>query len=158
MTSFFPSKHSFITPLIKLLALIALPLVLNSCAMHESNRQLAPGASESRINGLKSFYVRKHSDDNYKLGEDIAAELQSMGYKATFGTAQTPPAKVDAVISFMDRWTWDITMYMLSLDLQIREPGSDAVFATAKTVRTSLIRKSQKEMVRETLNKLLTKQ
>ena len=36
-------------------------------------------------------------------------------------------------------------------------PGTDATLATAKTVRSSLIRKSQKEMVRETLNQLLKK-
>jgi hypothetical protein len=44
---------------------------------------------------------------------------------------------------------------MLSLDIQLREPQSDAILANAKTVRSSLIRKSQKEMIRETLDKLI---
>ncbi len=58
----------------------------------------------------------------------------------------------------MDHWMWDITMYMVSLDIQIREPGSDVILAKAKTVRTSLVRKSQKNMVSETLTKLLKNQ
>ncbi len=143
--------------IIILFALIITPLLLQSCAVHDSTRQFAPGANEVRMAKLKTFYVRKHSDDNYNLGEDIATTLQKMGYQATVGTALSSPNRVDAVISFTDKWMWDITMYLLSLDLQVREPGSDAIFATAKTVRTSLVRKSQKEVVQETLNKLLDK-
>jgi hypothetical protein len=85
----------------------------------------------------------------------IAAELQRMGYTASAGAVQKPPGRVDAVVSYMDRWMWDITMYMISLDIQIREPGTEAILANAKTARSSLVRKSQEEMVRETLNKLL---
>ncbi len=130
--------------------------MLESCAVHENTRQFAPGASEARVANLKSFYVRQSAgSENPKLGQDIATELRQMGYKASVGTAARPAAKVDAVISFKDQWMWDITMYMISLEVQLREPASDATFATAKTVRTSLIRKSQEEMVRETLTKLL---
>jgi hypothetical protein len=50
---------------------------------------------------------------------------------------------------------WDITMYMISLDVQLREPRTDVTLGVAKTTRTSLARKSQREMVRETLIKLL---
>jgi hypothetical protein len=139
----------------KLCALLSIPFALESCGFHESNRQFAPGVGQSRIAGLKTIYVRKHSDDDYRLGEDVADQLQQMGYKASAGSHESPP-HVDAVISIKDQWTWDMTMYLFSLELQLREPKSDVVFATAKTTRTSLVRKSQKEMVRETLTKLLT--
>jgi hypothetical protein len=141
-------------------AVILIPFALNSCA-HTSDRQFAPGYSDARLSNLKTFYVRNDSEDQedkQPLAADLVSELNSLGYKATTGSSQRPPSKVDAVISFSDQWMWDITMYMLSLELQLREPGSDTVFATAKTVRTSLVRKSQKEMVRETLSKLLKNQ
>lgn len=125
-----------------------------SCTIHENTRQVSPSFSESGVRRLHTFYVRKHADDDYKLGEEIAAQLQQMGFRATSGTAQSPPGRVDAVVTYMDRWVWDMTMYMLSLDIQLREPQSDTILATAKTVRSSLIRKSQPEMVRETLDKL----
>jgi hypothetical protein len=134
---------------------LALLSVLPSCAVHENTRQLSPGFSDSGVTGMRTFYVRKTGDDDYKLGETIVTELQQMGYRATTGTAGSPPGKVDAVITYTDKWMWDITMYMISLDVQLREPASDATLAVAKTVRTSLVRKSQKEMVRETLTKLL---
>jgi len=136
---------------------IALSLTLSNC-VHQNVRQVSPGFSESRIAASKTIYVRKHGEDDYKLGEEIAAQLQEMGYKATVGTSQSPTGRADATLSYTDHWMWDITMYMISLDLQLREPGSDMTIASAKTTRSSLVRKSQKEMVRETLTKLLKNQ
>jgi len=129
-------------------------LPLGGC-IHQNTRMLSPSVTEPQLAKMRSFYVRKHAEDDYKLGEEIVSQLQEMGYRATAGAAASPPAKVDGVITYMDRWTWDITMYMISLDMQVREPGSDFALVTAKTVRTSTLRKSQKEMVRETLTKLL---
>lgn len=137
------------------LGLVSLLLLPLSNCVHQNTRMLAPGTSESGLAKMRTFYVRKHGDDDYKLGEEIVAQLQEMGYRATTGSAISPPGKVDAVITYMDHWTWDITMYMISLDMQVREPGSDFALVTAKTTRTSVVRKSQKAMVRETLTKLL---
>lgn len=140
--------------IIKLGLASVLLLSLSNCT-HQNTRQLSPGYGESRVAKLRTFYVRKHADDSYNLDQDIVVQLQEMGYRASSGSAQLPAVKVDAVITYNDRWMWDMTMYMLSLDVQLREPGSDYNLASAKTVRTSLVRKSQREMVRETLTKLL---
>jgi hypothetical protein len=147
-------KPRWISRILKAGIALALVSFLSSCTIHENTRQISPSFSEAGVSRLKTFYVRKHADDDYKLGEEIAAQLEKMGFRATYGTAQSPPGRVDAVVSYMDRWVWDMTMYMLSLDVQLREPQSDTILATAKTVRSSLIRKSQQEMVRETLDKL----
>jgi hypothetical protein len=148
-------KRHWMSRILGITTSVALAAFLSSCVIHENTRQVSPGFSEAGVSKLRTFYVRKHADDDYKLAEDIAAELQRMGFRASSGSTQSPPGKVDAVVSYMDRWIWDITMYMLSLDIQLREPGSDVILANAKTVRSSLVRKSQKEMVRETLDKLL---
>jgi hypothetical protein len=142
---------------LKLSSGIALSLALSNC-VHQNVRQVSPGFSESRIAASKTIYVRKHGEDDNKLGEEIAAQLQEMGYKASVGTSQSPIGKADATLTYTDHWMWDITMYMISLDMQLREPGSDMIIASAKTTRSSLVRKSQKEMVRETLTKLLKNQ
>ena len=149
-----PSRHRLLQ-ILKLGAGLALLSALPSCAVHENTRQLSPGFSDSGVTRMRTFYVRKNDQDDYKLGEAIVTELQLMGYRVSSGSAGSPPAKVDAVITYTDKWMWDITMYMISLDVQLREPASDATLAVAKTVRTSLVRKSQQEMVRETLTKLL---
>lgn len=148
-------KRSWPTLIIKICCSLALVFSLDSC-VHQSSRRMAPTMSANRMSQMKSFYVRKHSEDDYKVGEDIAAQLQSMGFRASVGSSQSAPGKVDGVITYTDKWFWDITMYMLSLDVQLREPGSDMVLANAMTVRSSLVRKSQKEMIRETITKLIT--
>jgi hypothetical protein len=148
-------KSSTPAVITRLLCCLALVLSLGNC-VHQSTRQLAPSMSPQRLQQMKTFYVRKHADDDYKVGEGIAAQLQSMGYRASVGSSQRSPGSVDAVITYTDKWFWDITMYMLSLDVQVREPGSDMVLASATTVRSSLVRKSQKEMIRETMEKLIT--
>jgi len=151
-----PSRRRLLQ-ILKLGAGIALLSAFPSCAVHENTRQLSPGFSDSGVTGMRTFYVRKTGDDDYKLGETIVTELQQMGYRATTGSAGSPPGKVDAVITYTDKWVWDITMYLISLDIQILDPASDATLAVAKTVRTSLVRKSQQEMVRETLTQLFKK-
>lgn len=153
-----PSNRWSLERLLSLAALAILALGLSNCSVHENTRQLSPSFSEGKLASMRTFYVRKHADDDYGVGEDIATQLRQMGYSATAGSAQKSPRKVDGVISYMDRWVWDMTMYMLSLDLQVRDPGSDVILANAKTVRSSLIRKPQEEMARETLTKLLKNQ
>ena len=148
-------KRHWMSRILKIATSIAIVSSLSSCVVHENARPVSPSFSESGVTKLRSFYVRKHADDDYNLAEEIAAELQRMGYRATSGSTPSAPGRVDAVVSYMDRWVWDMTMYMISLDVQLREPGSDMILATSKTVRSSLIRKSQQEMVRETLTKLL---
>jgi hypothetical protein len=135
-----------------LVFLAALP----SC-VHENTRTVAAGLSESRVDRMRSFYVQKNADDDHELGEAIASELKLMGYRVTAGSAELPSGKADAVITYTDKWAWDITMYMIRLDVRLQAPGSKMPLVIAKTTRTSLVRKSQQEMVRETLTKLLKK-
>ena len=49
---------------------------------------------------------------------------------------------------------WDITMYMLELNIEIRHPRTDYVLATGRSFRTSLARKSPEEMVEEVIGEI----
>jgi hypothetical protein len=49
---------------------------------------------------------------------------------------------------------WDITMYMLELNVEIRDPRTDYILATGKSSRTSLARKSPEEMVEEVIGEI----
>jgi len=150
-------KQQGVLRLISIVAFSVLACIFSSCS-HDSTRQISPSFSQSKMSQMRSFYVRKDADDDYHLAEDIVAELNLMGYSAISGSAQSSPKRVDGVITYKDRWMWDMTMYMLSLDVQLREPGSDMILANTKTVRTSLVRRSQENMVRETLTKLFKNQ
>jgi hypothetical protein len=49
---------------------------------------------------------------------------------------------------------WDITRYMLQLDVQIRDPNTSMVLASAQSYRPSLQRTTPAGMVEEVLNEI----
>ena len=151
------SKWRQLSRLLTLVTWVALSSIQVAC-VHQSERRISPSSSATKISALHSFYVRQHAKDDHNLAKSIADELQKMGYTATHGTTQAPPQRVDSVVTYTDRWMWDITMYMLSLDMEFRDPKSDAILTSAKVVRTSLVRKSQQGMVEETLGVILGKE
>jgi hypothetical protein len=57
-------------------------------------------------------------------------------------------------VIYDDKWHWDITMYLLSLDLRVLDPNTRSLVAKATTYRPSLQRRSPKTMARETLQAL----
>lgn len=125
-------------------------LSLNACATLESAK-----APDANVKDLHSFYVAQEKDDDNAINKLIATRLSNLGYQSSFGAAARPPEHVDAIITYQDRWTWDITMYMIKLDLQIHDGESGAVIARAQSMRPSLQRKSPEGMVQEVLGEIL---
>ena len=121
-------------------------LMLSACATNNATR--APDANLSK---LKTFYVVRVPEDERGIEKLIAARLTAMGYQSASGDAPKPAAPVDGIVTYQDRWMWDITMYMIKLDIQIRDGTSGAILAKGEVMRPSLQRKSPEGMVEETL-------
>ena len=126
---------------------LSLPiLMLSACATNNATR--APDANLTKI---KTFYVARLPADERGIEKLIAARLTKMGYQSSSGDAPKPAEPVDAIVTYQDRWMWDITMYMIKLDIQIHDGSSGAVLAKGEVMRPSLQRKSPEGMVEETL-------
>lgn len=125
---------------------------LAACATQ--NVSHAPGTDVSTI---KTIYVQKLPADQRGIDLLIVKQLNEWGYKAAGGTADKPAERVDALLTYQDRWAWDITMYMLRLNVQIRDGQSGSIVASAESVRPSLERLSPPEMVKEVLQAALKK-
>ena len=121
-------------------------LVLTACAT--TNSAHAPDAD---LHKLKTFYVARLPADERGIEKLISNRLTVMGYQCTYGDAQTPASPVDAIVTYQDRWMWDITMYMIKLDIQVHDGATGAILANGEVVRPSLQRKSPEGMVEETL-------
>jgi hypothetical protein len=124
-------------------------LLLSACATLDSAK-----APDANLKGLKSFYVTQETGDDHGIDKLIAARLTDMGYSATCGEAAQPANRVDSIVTYQDRWMWDITMYMLKLDVQLHDGESGAVIARAQAMRPSLQRKSPESMVQEVLGEM----
>jgi ethanolamine ammonia-lyase small subunit len=106
------------------------------------------------LDTIKIIYVRKQDADNKGIEKLIAEYLNKIGKTAKFGSEEQTDQSADAILTYQDRWMWDITMYMLELRIQIRDPASEYAFASGQSYRTSLARKDPEEMVREVIDEI----
>jgi hypothetical protein len=135
-------------------ALVFFVAVLSGCSKVVLKSDADPNAD---LSSLETFYVRNFQPDKRGLERIIASELQDLGYQATSGIAQEPPTPVDAIVTYQDRWMWDITMYMLEINIQFHQPDTGYVFASGNSYRTSLVRESPEYMIEAVLREMLGK-
>jgi len=59
------------------------------------------------------------------------------------------------IVRYEDHWQWDMSMYLIVLRIDFRDPETDELMAAGQCYRTSGARKSPEEMVNEILDHLL---
>ena len=104
-----------------------------------------PGAELSPI---KTVFVQRLAADERGIDQLIVNQLTRMGFAAT-NSVIDPPS--DAIVTYQDRWMWDITMFMVQLNIQVRDGQTKMVLANGQSWRPSLERKRPEEMVEEVL-------
>ena len=124
---------------------------LQGCAINRDTASVSPDVDLSRV---KRLYVAKFGPDERGINNLIANELNKMGLHATTGLDIDAPKNADAIVTYRDRWQWDITMYMLELRVFMRAPQTDQLLATGTSYHTSLTRKTPEEMVAEVLGNI----
>jgi hypothetical protein len=133
--------------------LILSVLALSSgCAVNRATATVSPDTDLTKV---KTYYVVQQPKDQRGIERLISDNLAARGFSAKSGpeTSTVPPA-VDAVVTYVDKWMWDITMYMLELTVTVRNPANNFPMATANSYHTSLTRKSPPEMVDEVLTNI----
>jgi hypothetical protein len=135
---------------LRLFLIVAALGVFAGCATQSVSH--APGAE---LGSLKTFYVQKLAADQRGIEQLFVKQLNAWGYTATAGAAEKPATPVDAIVTYQDRWAWDITMYMIRLNVQIRDAQTGAIVANAESMRPSLERRDPPEMVKEVLQAAL---
>jgi hypothetical protein len=119
-------------------------LLLTGCAVNRATATVDPTAN---LAGIKTVHVVQLEKDERGVNRLIADRLNTMGFNAT--TSLTKTADTDAIVTYADKWMWDITMYMIELTVVVRDPKNDFALATGNSLHTSLTRKSPVEMVDE---------
>ncbi len=138
----------------KALALVICLFAVTSlfgCAINRDNASATSGVDFTQ---LKKFYVVKLGPDRQSTSRLIKDQLITMGHDATVGTENRPPNDVHAVVTYQDKWMWDITMYMLELTITFRDHKTQRMLATGNSYHSSLSRRSPEEMVREVLTNI----
>jgi len=138
-------SHSIRVTLVRcVLAGVALLLAFGCAKVTAS---VPPG---TELGKLKSFYVVRHDRDGRGINELIRNDLATRGVTATTGSESARPKVVDAIVTYEDRWGWDITMFMLSLTVSVRDGSTNVLLASGQSSRSSvLVRAEPREMVKE---------
>ncbi|MEM9055905.1 MAG: hypothetical protein AAGD86_00430 [Pseudomonadota bacterium] len=134
------------------LALGIVALCLSGCSVNRATGGLSPGVVLSKDSSY--FVETKLGGDKREIDKIIARQLTDMGYAATAGGAGERPDDVDVLVTYIDHWMWDITMYMLELTVTMSNAETGFTLANANSYHTSLSRKSPEEMVEEVLGNL----
>jgi hypothetical protein len=134
---------------ISIVLLLLAALLFSGCAINRATATADPTFDPISI---KTMYVVKHAADGRGVNLLIVNKLQSMGYGVTTGVSTTSDA--DALVTYVDKWMWDMKMYMLELTITIRDPKTDFPLASGNSYHTSLTRKSPEEMVDEVLTNI----
>lgn len=137
-----------------ILFIVVLTTVFSGCAIHSSQAKLVPNANSIV---KKNFYVIHSNGDKRNLHEQIADILVQKGFNATSGKKEDIPSIVDVLVTYEDRWMWDLSNYLIQLDIQFRNAKNEYPFVVGETIRTSLIRKNPSAMAEETINQMLEK-
>ncbi len=123
---------------------------LMGCAVNRATGSVDPKAN---LLALKSMHVKKNPSDDSNINILIADKLRSKGITVTT-EPEVSSSNIDATVTYIDKWMWDITMYLLELTITIRDPKTDFPLATGNSYHTSLTRLSPKEMVDEVINNI----
>jgi hypothetical protein len=118
----------------------------NYAAQHSS-----PTADLSKI---KSVCVERFEPDGRHLNVLISEALNKLNYKTS--TSDKCPDNVDAVLTYRDKWMWDITMYMISISMKLNDPNTGFPLSYGQALHTSLTRQTPEETINEVLNNMLS--
>lgn len=111
-------------------------------------------AAEVDLSRLKAVYVVRSADDERGVYIAIVERLRQSGRSPSSGSAAAVPPGTDAVLTYQAQWQWDVTMYLLGLRVELRDPRTAALLGMAVSHHTSLTRKTAAEMVDEALGNL----
>lgn len=127
--------------------LLVVVLSSSGCA----NRATATFEPTADLASIKSIYVTLAPDD-WGTRLLIENKLKSMGFIVETGVDR--PSNVDAIVTYVEKWMWDFSMYMIELTITIRDPKDDFPLASGNSYHASLTRLTPEEMVDEVINNI----
>ena len=127
--------------------------LLGGC-VSKRHAMVVPGTD---LASIKNYYVVTPWGDKNSVNNLICADLKSRQLQATTGLATQAPPDAQMLVTYQDKWCWDMSTYLLQLDIQFRKPATDVPMAAGTSLRTSLARKSASAMVKEVLDEIFSK-
>ena len=127
-------------------------LLAAGCATHLYGETM-PGTD---LTAQRRVHVVRHAKDEQRIDQMIATRLERSGFDTSTGPEAAPvPAEAAAVISYEDHWMWDMSMYLLVLRIDFRDPATNELVASGQSYRSSGAREPAHLMVDEIITAIL---
>jgi len=109
------------------LAVVSAALFATSC----SETRSASVSNPAVIKSARSAYVVKPGDSSRDVELFLKSAFAGKGVSAQAGSMSSKPASADVYVTFVDRWHWDMAMYLRTLDVSVVDNKSGKEVATA---------------------------
>ena len=138
---------------LRVVAVAVLAGILAACVGSAAG-QLMP---RTALDQGKTFFVEKHEKDTRNLAESIAQTMRARGLSATSGAAADRSQGVDYVVTYTDRWMWDMRMYLADLRIEVRDARDNSLMGYGQSSQSSLkaMGQSHEDIIVTALNELL---
>ena len=74
----------------------------------------------------------KHENSSRDIDAYLRNGFAKRGYLATSGPKAEMPADAQFYVTYVDRWTWDMAMYLVSLDVTMHDAKSGTVVNSSR--------------------------
>jgi len=135
----------------RVLAVLGASILLFSCTAQVTSSRPAHSVN---LKAFDTFYVVKSQSDRRGVHGIIVGELQRRGKQTTWGPGSSIPENVDAVVVYRENWVWDMGWYLFNLSIQLRDPKTNVLLASAMSNRPSVVRTPSDVMAREVLDSI----
>jgi hypothetical protein len=134
------------------LGIISIALLALSCAGTSATPLPDTAQAEGAV-----FFVENHGDDARQLEQIIVETLRKRGLDAVGGAKETRPENTDFLVSYEDRWAWDMRTYLRLIQIDVQNVRTGEIVATSRSHQDSLtaMGKTHEEIIGRTTNQLL---
>lgn len=125
---------SFTTVLKRGLAAGAAAVLLTACVGNTSGQLTLP----KDVAQQGTYYVQRPPADQRDLAALIAKNMQARSMQVTSGPESAKPADVTYVVTYVDKWMWDMRMYLYDLRIELRDAKDQSVLGFGQSMQSSL--------------------
>ena len=109
------------------LSLLLLALCFTGCSSVVDSKY---HSTHLRLDSMKRAYVVHEPGSTYGCANAAEEALKSRGLTVTSGFIKDKPADTDFYVEVVDRWQWDLAMYLASLDIRFVDNATGDLIAT----------------------------
>jgi hypothetical protein len=133
-------------------AILILATGFSGCIANTAGQMTLP----AEVSAHGSYFVERSAEDTRDLAKTIAAHMQARGLNATAGAPGESRPGFDYVVTYTDRWFWDMRMYLADLRIEVRDAKDHSVVGFGQSSQSSLkaMGQSHEDVVDTALNQL----